>query len=268
MKLDRASQRMKDFTDPFYTSIFSRSPKHKFDKDERAWLNPDEPSSEGFELGDTGRFLTRAEIWEYRIPHVKTLESRIDFLTAQPYWIRSRVDELWRWKVETVEYCSSPEMQLAAAQAEMTDRLKGIQRRAAFTNHATQAARLWLDFTPEERKKLRESLSGVLECYESFKELDQAVLNNPNSIERADALAAAKSTYRKLAAGTDLYTAFAARDRCLDDRQFARETLKELDITNVAATKALAEHNGNKSAAAKALGISRAKMRRLTGERM
>lgn len=241
-------------------------PNRKWDERLRAWLCQEAPSTETFQVGN--RFLTRMEIWEERIPYVTKVEPFSGFEGAFPSWIRARADELEQWKQAASEYYASPEMQLATAQRTISENLKIRQKRVAFMNCALQAARMWLDFKPEERQELRNSLAetGALECYGRFKTLGAAILTqHPDAEKRNDALAGAKVTDRKLAAGADLAAAFAAKDRVHDNRQYARETIQQLSPKVI---KALADAGGKKALAARHLGISRAKMRRLTGVQM
>jgi hypothetical protein len=225
-----------------------------------------EPRLETFKVGDTA--LTRDQIWEARIPYVDSIESRTDYHNAQPHWIRARADELRKGETSVADYCSSPAMQLVTAQATVTANLRKIQKRASFVKSAIQTARLYAEFTPEERQAVNEMLgeTGALEVYQAFRTLDEKILQDPDPIKRADALAAAKVVHRKLSAGADVATAFAARNRVEDDRQDGRENLKKLQLTAEDVAKALATTNGNKSAAARLLKTTRNKIRYVLGE--
>jgi hypothetical protein len=223
-----------------------------------------------FKVGD--RNLTAVELWEARLPYVDSVEIKFfDFQNAQPSWLEARARELESWEKAVTDAYKTPEMQLVLNQKTNGKKIRKAQQRNEFMNAVLRVGLLFQKFSPAERQELRGVLesNGAVDWYTKGAALDAAVLEaHPDPIERDDALAGAEVIYRRLDSGLDIDGAFRAKNLYLDNRARSRENMGAVRISVETVQKALAASGGSKSGAARTLGISRAKVRRLTGERM
>jgi hypothetical protein len=223
-----------------------------------------------FKIGH--RKLTAAEMWEARLPYMESVGMPFsDFINAQPSWLAARARELEGWEKAVTDTYTSPEMQLVLNQRTTAKKIRKAQQRNEFMNAVLRVGLLFQRFSPEERQELRGVLesNGAVDWYTKGAALDAAVLEaHPDPIERDDALAGAEVIYRRLDSGLDIDGTFRAKNLYLDNRIRSRENMGAVRISVEIVQKALAEAGGNKTAAARTLGVSRAKLRRLTGEQM
>jgi Bacterial regulatory protein, Fis family len=241
----------------------------------KAWLAPDNTNSQ-LEQPEVwwvnGRWMTRIEISAARLEYFPANKPECEgFVWQTPEWIRTKADELERWENTTQTFSSSPEMSVVRMTRQMDAKLKKAQQKQRFLNASFDVLRQFQKFTPEERQELRQGLidAGLTAWYQESERLDaKLIANHPDPADRAKALAGADAAYLAALHGGNHYSIGQAQRKAWDKSQTNTRTMADLGITPDVAFKTLAEHNGNKSAAAQSLGISRAKMRRLTGESM
>jgi hypothetical protein len=111
--------------------------------------------------------------------------------------------------------------------------------------------------------------SGDIQLFKKIDELDESVMTQfPDPAERAKEIAGAKALHRSLSNGDQPYIAARAWSSAMLREKFRRKGAAALESVQEDVLKALEAAHGNKTAAARLLGISRARMRRLTGEQM
>lgn len=178
----------------------------------------------------------------------------------------------------------SPAMLLVGKQREFISALKESQEVSDIVAGQIRLQLRILRLTPEKRCQFWNALaqSGIVEKFNEIDALDKKVLEaHPDPTRRDAALAGAKAFQLH----SDNSCQFTEKDQFGDDVRrlpaaFVAQKKAENRVLNSHAKKtafrdrseegygALREANGNKSAAARALGVSRAKVRRLTGEQM
>jgi len=246
----------------------------------KAWLLPNDTNDLQVQRGRrkdevwlvNGRWMTRIEIGEARLAYFPANKPELEgFVWQSPDWIRAKADELEKWEQTTQEFSSSPEMALVKTSRQMDARLRKAQQKQNFLSASFNVLRQFQRFTPEERQELRRGLldAGITAWYQESERLDaELIANYPDPTARAKALAGANAVYLTALNGGNHHSVGHAQKKAWDSFRANTRTMADLGITAEVASKALADNNGNKSAAAQSLGISRAKMRRLTGERM
>jgi transcriptional regulator with GAF, ATPase, and Fis domain len=164
---------------------------------------------------------------------------------------------------------STPEMLLVGKQRQFLSELKANQEVSDIVAGQIRLQLRILRLSPENRREFWNALaqSGVVEKFNEIDALDQKVLEaHPDATSRTAALAGATAFHRNL--GNTMPAAFQAQERAAARARNADTNNTELIERTEKVYAALKEANGNKSGAARLLGVSRAKLRRLTGEQM
>jgi hypothetical protein len=170
-----------------------------------------------------------------------------------------------------------PEMMVVDKVNKLRHRVQQSRKVTTFVRTIEQGLGQLLKMNPLERRSAQDSLaqSTLLEEMKELYALDEKLIEvYPEPITQQMKLEGAKAAHRFIDRGEDwthetgLVKVLEKSDMASYRREAAHEGRMEYDNRTREAYTALAKTNGNKTAAAQLLGISRAKIRRLTGEQM
>jgi hypothetical protein len=182
---------------------------------------------------------------------------------------QERKEEAERQEQRLTANLSTPAMLLVGKQRQFLSELKANQEVSDIVAGQIRLQLRILRLSPENRREFWSALaqSGVVEKFNEIDALDRKVLEaHPEPTDRTAILAGATAFHRNL--GNTMPAAFQAQERAAARARNADTNNTDFVARTEKVYAALKEANGNKSEAARRLGVSRAKMRRLTGEQM